>query len=687
MRRFAFLLVLFVAAFCGAPRSEPPPVVRDGILDLRTWDFEKQGPIRLEGHWFFYWKRFVSPQEFGEGPPAPDGYIESPRNWNSFRIDQGENEIGPMGWGTYGIRILLPPTDQLSLKVYSLASAYDLYVNGRRIDGRGVISSDPSKYHPQKNPQIYRLKSEGPELTLLFQVSNFVDAFGGMWGPVTLGESAQIESLERNLLASDLFLCGSLLIMGLYHLGLFYYRPKEKAALFLGLVCPLVATRTLVTGAGYLYQVFPDFPYEWGVRLEYITFYLGGPLFVMYLRSLFPDEFHRFVQRVYMAVGIALSLFVIITPLYLFGRTLLPMQLVTLVACIFAIVAIILAIYRRRPGSFSFAFGVIAFAITIGHDILGYYVNIGPGTWAPFGLFLFLFAQAFLLSTRFASAFARVEDLTYNLEQKVELRTRQLSSALQTIQEDIQHAKAVQTNTLPIGSGPWPGLEIHPEYLPMTEIGGDYYDIRRLENGNVRVFLADATGHGIQAALMTMSIYAEYIGLRDELIPPGEILTKLNNQYCDRYSLLNSLFTCFLMDIDLEKNTITYSSAGHPQQIVIGSGSSRKLYVQNRLIGVLNNYQYDQAEEDFRPGERIVLFTDGIFEEFDDSAEEFGEDKLQEIALAGVSLSAEEFCSQTIEAVRRFSSNQSFTDDVTLIAIDHKLDDVGAAVRESKQTT
>ncbi|MCB1320798.1 MAG: 7TM-DISM domain-containing protein, partial [Leptospiraceae bacterium] len=444
---------------CEVRPGLPPPRAVNGVLDLRAWDFSDDGNIKLDGKWEFYRSQLLTPTDFERTAPKPTGFIAVPDNWNSFspsNAPSADQSMGAEGYATYRLEILLPESDDLSLQIISVSSAYKLFINAEYLAGAGVVSQYRSAYRAQKLPQTIQLESEITRVTILIQVANFVDPYGGIWHSIVLGKQRQIAAMQRNNLASDLFLCGSLLIMGLYHLGLFQFRPKERATLYLGLVCPLVALRSLMTGEGYLFQLLPEFSYDWAVRLEYLSFYAGGPLFIMYLRALFPGDFLKLPYYSYIAAGAALSLLTLLTPPHIFGHSLRYMQVITLAACVYAIFSIIHAIIRRRSGAISFSIGILIFAATIINDLLNNqsFVYFQTGSLAPFGLFVFLFSQAYLLSTRFARAFTQVEDLTANLEKKVEVRTRQLSSALQTIQDDIRLARAIQTSTLPRDVGP-----------------------------------------------------------------------------------------------------------------------------------------------------------------------------------------------------------------------------------------
>ncbi|MCE9499066.1 MAG: SpoIIE family protein phosphatase [Leptospira sp.] len=269
-------------------------------------------------------------------------------------------------------------------------------------------------------------------------------------------------------------------------------------------------------------------------------------------------------------------------------------------------------------------------------------------------------------------AFESMEELSSSLEQKVTTRTNLLTSALNRITDDVRLALKIQKNILPKKTEEWDGIEIYSRYMPMTDVGGDYYAINKLENGTIRIFIADATGHGIQASLMTMCIHAEYFNVKDYPITPGHLLTILNNQYCDRYSRMNAFFTCIILDIEIHEDRITYASAGHPDQILVQSGKITPTHVKSRLMGLQPEYEYKDFTAPFFSGDKILLFTDGIFEEFNSNNEEFGEERLFRIVDSEKNLSGKELFRKIMDTVSEFISGTDQNDDITFLVIERK---------------
>jgi Amt family ammonium transporter len=131
-----------------------------------------------------------------------------------------------------------------------------------------------------------------------------------------------------------------------------------------------------------------------------------------------------------------------------------------------------------------------------------------------------------------------LEKIRSNIKEKVDL-TNQLELNLNLIQNDLTTAKKIQSSILSQEDKILGDIEVSIRYLPLTEVGGDFFDVTELRPGLVRVFLADATGHGVQAALITMVIKTLYESLKRGLYSVHELMYHLNNEYIVSFKNLN----------------------------------------------------------------------------------------------------------------------------------------------------
>ncbi|MCP5511401.1 MAG: cyclic nucleotide-binding domain-containing protein [Leptospiraceae bacterium] len=185
--------------------------------------------------------------------------------------------------------------------------------------------------------------------------------------------------------------------------------------------------------------------------------------------------------------------------------------------------------------------------------------------------------------------YSELLEVNQNLEKLVEERTENLNLALKKIHKDLKFSEKLQSGILPPQKIIIESIHFFNLYQPLDEVGGDLFDIHQLEDKRIRVLLVDMTGHGIQAALLTMLIKSEYEGLKDLTIPPSEVFNLLNENIYTRYRSLNLIFPGFLVDIHMDKNEIIYSSAGHPEQFIIQNSSIGEMKKTGKIIGFLND--------------------------------------------------------------------------------------------------
>ncbi|HNF15025.1 MAG TPA: PP2C family protein-serine/threonine phosphatase [Leptospiraceae bacterium] len=256
-----------------------------------------------------------------------------------------------------------------------------------------------------------------------------------------------------------------------------------------------------------------------------------------------------------------------------------------------------------------------------------------------------------------------------DLAEKAEKEREKSEKLLTTIQKELQFAKRIQKKLLPNDMFTYDSLKIRSIYRPMAEVGGDLFDILNLGQGRIRIFLADATGHGVEAALVTMLIKSELEGIKTESESPAALLGTMNDIIHQKYSSLSLFFSCIAADIDLEKQRLIYASAGHPDQYFMSSDSVTALPKTGKLVGVLSSQVYEEKTLDFRPGNRVLLFTDGLFEEFNLHNEEYGEARILSILKENLREDFDTAVRLIEKDLEKFLNSAPIQDDITIIGI------------------
>ena len=407
-------------AIMGCPSNimdRAAPKAIDGLLDLSAWDLGKDGPVELCGNWEFYWNAHLAPEDFtAPAAPALSGFVQVPGTWNGYEIN-GE-KIGAYGHATYRLIITLKDArPRLALKLLDMAVAYSVYVNEQKLIAVGKPGNTFESTQPQFRPQVVDFRPASERLEVIIQVSNYHHRKGGAWEPILLGLAADIWQIRRNALNVNFFLFGGILIMGLYHIGLFIYRNQEKSPLFFGIFCFLIAARSLVTGERYLIDMLPDFNWEMHTKIAYLTFYVGVPVFAVYVKNIFPKEFSKSVLTAVAVVGAIFSAIVLVTPARIYTYTAPLFQLFTFATAVYGLIVFFLAIRHQRQEALFYLAGFVILFLALVNDILYSNLLVATGYLLPYGLFCFILCQACLLSLRFSKAFTTIDMQRQSLQQ------------------------------------------------------------------------------------------------------------------------------------------------------------------------------------------------------------------------------------------------------------------------------
>ena len=262
---FLFILLLFILLNNCKNYTEEKQEIKiiKGNLDLSNWDLEKDGSVDLKGDWEFYWDKLLSSEDFkSENIPEMDGYISMPGIWNNYLING--NKISKYGYATF--RIIIIPNEKnpdLSLQIMSIFTSYSIYINGEKKGGAGIVGTDQKTSKPRFLPQIVDFNNKNTnKIEIILHISNFYNKEGGTLVSIKLGTRKQIRNIWENEIILNFFLFGALFIIGLYHIGLFTTRRKEKSTLLFGVFCFIISMRIMVSGQAPILHFFPDINWE-----------------------------------------------------------------------------------------------------------------------------------------------------------------------------------------------------------------------------------------------------------------------------------------------------------------------------------------------------------------------------------------------------------------------------------------
>lgn len=449
------LLLIFCFILIGSPSIVLANQKGYYIFDARKHDFNDTNTLKIGREWQFHYGDFLSADKMENAPSIP---IKVPSSWNGVEW-QGQKLTG-QGAATYRVIVLLDHAyEKLALKIPDQATAYKVYVNGKYIGGAGKISISSNEARPQTKPQIIEFPLHTNKLDLVFHVSNFHHKKGGLWEPVTLGNKNVLYMQQTKRIYYDIFLVGAILILAFYHLGIYILQKSNTSALLLALMALSAAVRVLSTGEKFIMELFPSIDWSWRVSLEHISFYLISGFGCLFSHYLFPKEFRKSIVFPITLLSIALSISNALTPTLFNSYFIIPFEIVILVLLVYLTRGMSLAIYRKRKSAIPYSLGFLFISLAGINDILVSNYLISSVYLTPFGIFLFFFFQAFVLSAKSADAFNKVEKLSSvlqninkSLEDKVAERTKEIAdknnqleqnaTKLRTINIDLEDTKS-----------------------------------------------------------------------------------------------------------------------------------------------------------------------------------------------------------------------------------------------------
>ncbi len=252
-----------------------------------------------------------------------------------------------------------------------------------------------------------------------------------------------------------------------------------------------------------------------------------------------------------------------------------------------------------------------------------------------------------------------VENLSL-LEERMEKRK---------LDQQMELARSIQKGLLPTDLDSTPGIRVEALVRFCLEVAGDYYDVFSLRSGKKVLAVGDVAGKGMGPALLMANLQASLRTTQEVGLSPSESMTRMNRLIHDN-TPSDMFITLFLAVYDPGGGVLRYVNAGHnPPLLLKGSGGVERLDRGGLLLGVDPDTGYEEGWLALRPGDTLLMFTDGVTEAMDDSGEEFGEERLQRVAseLADGD-PAEMLCGVEREVVRHSGSSE-FADDFTLLVL------------------
>lgn len=250
---------------------------------------------------------------------------------------------------------------------------------------------------------------------------------------------------------------------------------------------------------------------------------------------------------------------------------------------------------------------------------------------------------------------------------------RLLTQKQTILDEDLKAAAFIQQSLLPPESLQLPNLKMAWAYLPCNPVGGDLFNIVKLNDNKIIFYVLDVSGHDIPSAMVTVSIaqFLQQHNLPSEpLLTPKEILVALEKEYS--YERFERYFTIFYMVLDLHTGKLIYSTAGHPPGILLRSNQKFELLEGKRaMIGFSDDDVFDDKEILLEKGNKLIFYTDGITEFYQSSSDLFGSKQLYALLEKHKNEPVQVLKDTILQTLKEFGKDAAQHDDISLICFEY----------------
>ena len=479
----------------------------------------------------------------------------------------------------------------------------------------------------------------------------FIDRFGVMF--LQLGA---ISPERWRWALYTLSLAVVLLTIGLAALGVFFYRRRTSnlTLLYFSIFVLLYAVRMFVR-EGPLLLAF-QIPRTYSDFIErFITFTVVIPALLVFLQDV--DARRRILFRIFLWIQIVFAIVAITTDLLRIAPRAFDIANSVLVLAFWIILAVFLFFIRpqgRLPLDLRVvAVGLSIFGLFVLHaNLVGLHIIPGENLEA-IGFLAFVCTLGYLVAHR-----ASVKE-----------------ENLRSIEKELEIARQIQTSILPREVPRLVHLEIAARYLPMSAVAGDFYDFLLLDDKHIGILIADVTGHGVPAALIASMLKVAFAGQFANAADPAKVLSSVNQALCGKFE--DHFVTAVYVFIDLDSRLLRYAGAGHPPVLFVNraGGAARTIEQNGLFLGMFPQAEYTSLEIPLQPGDRYLLYTDGLPESKNPSAEEFSLERCKRFLESSSNLGAAALAHQLLHEITRWSarpSGQSQEDDMTLLVLDYQ---------------
>ncbi len=240
---------------------------------------------------------------------------------------------------------------------------------------------------------------------------------------------------------------------------------------------------------------------------------------------------------------------------------------------------------------------------------------------------------------------------------------------LTVIQKELEIARHIQLSILPGHFPASTSFRVAARYLPMTSVAGDFYDFLVADNMQAGLLIADVSGHGVPAALIASMVKLAATSQRASATRPSDLLHAMNSALCGNTQ--SQFVTAAYVYLDAQNRELRYAAAAHPPMLLLRNGVVTEILENGLMLAAFSFATYETVSHPLEPGDRLLLYTDGVLEASDKAHEEFGLERLRNLLRETAHLPETETADRIISTIQSWSAIQN--DDLTVLVCDYTL--------------
>lgn len=340
---------------------------RNGLVDLRNFDFTKNGHIALSGEWKFYMRHLIPAENFDRTIDEPGDLVSFPMTWNEINKSRKPSD----GFGTFHLRILARQ-QEYAFELPHFYTSYTFRINKVMIASNGTVGTSASSSAPQWRPQTVTYTPSSDTLDIVIQVSNFYHGKGGIRENILMGLPSDLLFKRELAVDSNLVLCGGLLLISFMFIVIYFIVKRDVTCLYFCGLCLTWAVRSLFSNLYVAIFYFPDFPWEIAVKIEYITLYLTMIFAISFLSAIFPEDVNHLFRYLFTGCNAIFCLVTLIFHATLYTQFLPVYLSFSLVLLVFIIYVLVRAFIYGRQGVWLIVCCLMLGVVVFAYDLSAY---------------------------------------------------------------------------------------------------------------------------------------------------------------------------------------------------------------------------------------------------------------------------------------------------------------------------